>query len=64
MFISLSDWREDLRACTEILNSCLKLAIPLSDVQSQKLINLLLKKSTKVDAKPKDIPSKKFEFKF
>lgn len=65
-FPSITDWLGDLRACTETLNLCLKLQIPLSDAQSQKLINLLLnpKKEESLAPKRKEIPFIPFKLKF
>lgn len=60
------DWREDLRACSEIMNTSLKLNIPVSNAQNQKLLNLLLKKKPMPSKKSptNKISGSRFEFKF
>lgn len=42
------DWRDDLKACTEVMNSCQNLQITMPDDTMQKLVVLVLKKDKKL----------------
>ncbi|XP_031620657.1 uncharacterized protein LOC116339119 [Contarinia nasturtii] len=56
-------WRNDLRACSEVMSTSLRLKTNVTSNQNQKLLNLLLKKTP--DEKPPSKPSgSRFEFKF
>lgn len=66
-FLSLSDWRHDLKACSEVMNTCLQLQMPISNVQNQKLLNLLLKNKPTPhsnEVKPRKATRSRFEFEF
>lgn len=62
-----SDWRRDLRACSEIMRNSLDNNLPLADIYQQKLLNLLLGGGN-VPAtdirRPAHKPGAKFELRF
>ncbi|XP_055310367.1 uncharacterized protein LOC129573616 [Sitodiplosis mosellana] len=59
-------WRDDLRACSEVMITSLRLGTPVSNTQNQKLLNLLLKKKPKPSNKTpvSKVTGSRFEFKF
>lgn len=60
-----ADWRNDLRACTEVVSSCQSLRIIMPEDTMQKMVNLVLKKEKKHPIKTtKSRAVSRFEFKF
>lgn len=63
MNIFFIGWNKNIRACTEIVRTCLDLNLELTEIQNQKFLNLLLGNNERHYNK-KHIKSNKFELKF
>lgn len=64
MLFNYQYWRRDLRACSEIMQFCLDIDLALPEIETQKLLNLLLKRPIEY---PKPVPKSecnKFQYKF